>query len=373
MEQKVMGLATAIIVAITIGLCFLLMYYPELHTASLNMQEQSFKRFGSGRSVLELLESEEIQVADMTVSVESPQEEIDFLKGHQIRLTLPKNVTGNAVSVESDYVNKIARITIKGISKSYFNDYPMTGSSDNIVDITYSNEKMVGYIDIAMDRVKEIELSTEDEYLYLDFLNPYDIYEHIVVIDAGHGGGVPGATKQGIEEKDIDLDIALALKEIFDTNRRNGLKVYYTRTEDVNPDFANRVGLANDTKADVFVSIHNNSTKTGRMSSTQGTRVLYKSADEFGQSESFSQLLLDKVTESLGSKDKGIVEGDDIFIVRESEVPVALVEVGFMTNRQELENLCDKEYQEQCAKAIYDGIMEQIYGPRNEADKGEDK
>ena len=373
MEQKVMGLATAIIVAITIGLCFLLMYYPELHTASVNMHEQGFKQFGSGRSVLELLKSEEIQIEDMAVSVETPHEEIDLLKGHQIRLTLPKNVTGNAVSVESDYVGKIARITIKGITKSYFNDYPMIGSSDNIVDITYSNENKVGYIDISMDKVKEIELSTEEEYLYLDFLSPDELYEHIVVIDAGHGGGVPGATKQGIEEKDIDLEIALALKEIFDTNRKNGLRVYYTRTEDVNPDFASRVGLANDTKADVFVSIHNNSTKTGRMSSTHGTRVLYKSGDSSGKSVELSQRLLDKITENVGSKDMGTVEGDDIFIVRESEVPVALIEVGFMTNRQELELLCDEDYQKQCAKAIYDGIMEQIYGPRNEADEGEQK
>ncbi|MCF0187773.1 MAG: N-acetylmuramoyl-L-alanine amidase, partial [Bacteroidaceae bacterium] len=351
----------------------LLMYYPELHTTSVSMQEQGFKHFGSGRSVLELLKSEEIQIADMAVSVEEPQEDTDLLNGHQIRLTLPKNVTGNAVSVESDYVNKIARITIKGISKSYFNDYPMTGNSDNIVDITYSNEKMVGYIDIAMDSVREIELSTEEEFLYLDFLNPKDIYEHVVVIDAGHGGGVPGATKQGVEEKDIDLGIVLALKELFDSNRKSDLKVYYTRTEDVNPDFASRVGLANDTDADVFVSVHNNSTRTGRMSNTHGTRVLYRSADSTGESEAFSQLLLNKVTEGLDSKNMGIVEGDDIFIVREAEVPVALVEVGFMTNRQELEKLCDEDYQKKCAKALYDGIMEQIYGPKKAADKGEQK
>ena len=87
-----------------------------------------------------------------------------------------------------------------------------------------------------------------------------------MVVDAGHGGRAPGATKQGINEKDIDLGIVLQLKAIFDNSDEN-IGVYYTRTDDSNPTFDQRVQLANKSQADLSISIHNNSTKSGRMSS----------------------------------------------------------------------------------------------------------
>ena len=66
----------------------------------------------------------------------------------------------------------------------------------------------------------------------------------------------------------------LKLKEIFDNSDQN-IGVYYTRTDDSNPTFDQRVQLANKSDADLFISIHNNSTRSGRMSGTSGTQVMY--------------------------------------------------------------------------------------------------
>ena len=63
------------------------------------------------------------------------------------------------------------------------------------------------------------------------------------------------------------------------------------------------------------------------------------------------------MTEEIGSKNKGLVKGDSIYIIRTSEVPVALIEVGFMTNEEELALLRSKEYQKQTAQGIYDAIL----------------
>ena len=361
MEQKVMGLAMVVIVTITVALSFVLMSYPQLHNVAESMEEQREGMVLNGQSVFDLLKGHGVNESDAASNELLPVVEEDKLKGQQFRLTLPDNIKSDAVSVESDYVNKITRVSIKGITNTYFDDYPMIGNPDNIVDVVYSNLNRVGSIDIAMDKVKEIAMTTEGNYLYLDFIDAKDIYEHVVVIDAGHGGKAPGATKQGVSEKNIDLDIVLALKELFDEKPIPGLKVYYTRTTDVNPAFMNRVGLANDTKADVFVSVHNNSTKSGRMSGTSGTEVMYHETDRSGESLRLSMILLDNLIESLGTKNKGTVKGDEIYIIREAKVPVALIEVGFMTNKTELNNLCDEEYQKMCAQAIYDGIMEYIY------------
>jgi N-acetylmuramoyl-L-alanine amidase len=179
-----------------------------------------------------------------------------------------------------------------------------------------------------------------------------------VVVDAGHGGRAPGATKQGINEKDIDLGIVLQLKKIFDNSGGN-IGVYYTRTDDSNPTFDQRVQLANKSQADLFISIHNNSTKSGRMSSTHGTQVMYSESDtkELG-SKAFAQICLDHVTEALESRDKGLVEGDEIYIIRTSEVPVALIEVGFMTNQEELNLLNSTDYQKKAAEGVYDAVLD---------------
>ena len=179
------------------------------------------------------------------------------------------------------------------------------------------------------------------------------LVDHLHIL-LGHGGRAVGANKQGINEKDIDLAIVLKLKEIFDNSDQN-IGVYYTRTDDSNPTFDQRVQLANKSDADLFISIHNNSTRSGRMSGTSGTQVMYDETSE--ASRQFAQICLEEVTGRIGSRDKGLVEGDSIYIIRTSEVPVALIEVGFMTNKDELEKLNSDAYQRETAEGVYQAVL----------------
>lgn len=350
MEQRVMGAFTAVILAVAIIMSCLLIYVPNMHIIALKVEDS--KLTGGRISVMEMLResSQELEEEDDKVRD-------SVLKGHQIRLTLPQNVTSASVNIENNYVEKTIIITINGIGKDYFDQYPMRGTSNNIVDVIYNSEDLVGVIEIAMDDVMEVNMTSEEEYIYLDFIDPHDIYDHIVVVDAGHGGNVPGASKMGVNEKDLDLDIVLELKKLFDVSGKN-IGVYYTRTDDSNPSFENRVGLANDLEADVFLSVHNNSTASGRMSSINGTEVMYEGGDTSGESKRFASICLRNLLKDLGTKSKGTVVGDEVYIIRMSKPPVALVEVGFMTNQKELENLQDPEYQRKAAQAMYDAIME---------------
>jgi N-acetylmuramoyl-L-alanine amidase len=72
----------------------------------------------------------------------------------------------------------------------------------------------------------------------------------------------------------------------------------------------------------------------------------------------FAEICLNNETAILGSKNMGLVAGDRIYIIRTSEVPVALIEVGYMTNRDELKKLATEEYQLLAAQGIYNAIME---------------
>ena len=119
----------------------------------------------------------------------------------------------------------------------------------------------------------------------------------------------------------MNLAIALQLKSIFEESD-DKIGVYYTRMDDSNPSYEQRVQLANETDADLFISIHNNSLQGRRVSSTKGTQVMY--SETSGLSEQFAQICLEEMTKVLGSDNRGLVEGNSIYIIRNSEVPAVL-------------------------------------------------
>lgn len=90
-----------------------------------------------------------------------------------------------------------------------------------------------------------------------------------IVLDAGHGGGDPGAVYQGRQEKDDTLTLTMAVGEILE---RNGIDVVYTRTEDIYQTPFEKAKLANESGADYFISFHRNSSP--RDNQYQGAEVL---------------------------------------------------------------------------------------------------
>jgi len=273
----------------------------------------------------------------------------------QLRVALPSGVTGEQVGLHNDYLTQTLRIVIPHTDDSYFQNYPITGSSDHIEGLSYAQGKKEDIIEITTDLVYEIVSEYDDEFYYLDFITPQELYEYVVVIDAGHGGNDGGAEKSGVLEKNIDLAIVLALKELLDASD-DSVGVYYTRTDDSNPSYERRVGLANKSNADLFISVHNNSYR--RSSAIKGTEVMYSESFEGAfTSERLAEICMEELTDMLGSRDRGLLEGDSIYIIKNSEVPVALIEVGFMTNKEELRLLNSAEYQEKTAEAIYNAIF----------------
>jgi N-acetylmuramoyl-L-alanine amidase len=283
---------------------------------------------------------------------------LDFTQ--QLRMELPKNITGDEIEIENHYVTRTIDITVPGAGEDYLIRYPMIGKSDNIENLQYLSEDGNGVLELTMEHVYELSLDWDDQYLYIDFVSPRDIYDKIVVIDAGHGDDMPGAIVNNVQEKDIDLAIVKELKSLFDQAGDGKLGVYYTRLDDSNPDFSYRSGLPNDLQANLFVSVHSNSYTSS--SDVNGTAVLYdeKKETDGNSSRRLANILLEQTCSVLGSKNRGLMKGNDIYIIRTSEAPAALVEVGFMTNPAELKKLTSASYQKSCAEGIYNGIMQAL-------------
>ncbi|MEG2234663.1 MAG: N-acetylmuramoyl-L-alanine amidase [Oscillospiraceae bacterium] len=188
----------------------------------------------------------------------------------------------------------------------------------------------------------------------------------VIVIDAGHGDFDPGAVSNRVEEKGINLDIALSLRDIFEAH---GYIVIMTRTEDTTladngpitsssakrADTCNRVALVDALEDSVLISIHQNAFHDHAQ---HGTQVFY------GTQNSESELLAESIQKSVISKmqpdnkreaKKGT---SSIYILVKTKAPTVLVECGFITNNAEREKLVDSNYQRQIAYSIFLGYTD---------------
>lgn len=210
---------------------------------------------------------------------------------------------------------------------------------------------------IALDSVYAYFIYEDADYYYIDLRKPSEVYDKVIVIDAGHGGKDAGALSKGGQyyEKNINLAILLQLKEILDKDK--SIKVYYTRTADSTVYLRPRVTLANAVDADYFISIHCNANE---VSSPNGTEVLYYDNEFKGvRAADLASLFSDELSKTVSLKQKGIVKrsDDDIFIMDKALVPMILIEVGYMTNRNDMNYLSKPENQKAVAQGIYNGIL----------------
>ncbi len=185
----------------------------------------------------------------------------------------------------------------------------------------------------------------------------------IIVVDAGHGGIDPGANRPDVLEKDINLNIALQVRE---TLRQQGAKVIMTRDTDTElsglcdnekvrgryrRDLNARLEMVEESDADLFVSIHAN---TSSKPQKRGAECYYYSKSVEGKrlAEALEQQLqtITNTTQEAASP--------PFFVLRRNKVPAVLIEVGYITNAEERDLLQSPEYQRRLAEAIAAGICD---------------
>lgn len=222
-----------------------------------------------------------------------------------------------------------------------------------------------------------------------------------VVIDPGHGGRDAGAVGLKAREKDINLKVALALGDMIRRNHPE-VKVIYTRKTDVFVELGRRAQIAVKAKADLFISVHTNSTAAGRRgTSAHGTETftlgMHRAADNLavakrensvitlesdykqkyegfdpGSSESyiifefmqdknmeasvkFARMIQRQFVSTAKRADKGVHQAG-FLVLREVSMPSVLIELGFINNRQEEKYLASSHGQTRLAQSIYNAF-----------------
>ena len=171
-----------------------------------------------------------------------------------------------------------------------------------------------------------------------------------IVIDAGHGGDNLGASYNGRNEKDDNLKLALAVGGILE---KDGYEVSYTREEDIFDLPEEKVEKANKAGGDLFVSIHRNSGVTP--DKYNGVQTLIY--DESGKKVQLADKI-NKNLEGVGFNNIGISVRPDLVVLRDTNMPAVLVEVGFINSEKDNE-IFDANFNEiakQIASAINDVV-----------------
>ncbi|CUH96143.1 hypothetical protein P22_2231 [Propionispora sp. 2/2-37] len=177
----------------------------------------------------------------------------------------------------------------------------------------------------------------------------------VIVIDPGHGGSNPGAVANNIRETDNNLAVGLKLR---DRLKRAGAKVIMTRDTDRNvaaegsslgSELQARVDIAEENQADIFVSIHSNSNPNTNIA---GAMTFYHSAKTPALAKAVQRELIKKT----GAVDKGVAP-ETFYVLRNTSMPGILVEMGFVTNKQEAAQLKSNAYRERVAEGIYNGVV----------------
>ncbi|MFP4198840.1 MAG: N-acetylmuramoyl-L-alanine amidase [Halanaerobium sp.] len=198
-----------------------------------------------------------------------------------------------------------------------------------------------------------IKIALAKDYLNEEMEEEKEIGSHLIIVDAGHGGFDPGAIGvTGLEEKIPNLAIAKEIASILTDNEQ---EVLLTRETDEFHSLQQRVKFANDSKADLFVSIHANSFNK---SQTSGVETYYnKNGND--QNRFLAEKIHDKLGRGLDIFDRGIKESN-FYVIKYTEMPSALVEVAFLSNPEEEKMLDSEDFQNQSASLIVEGILDYL-------------
>ncbi len=274
-------------------------------------------------------------------------------------IKLPDNIDYSAITDSDDYAKKRFTISIPGnhmrfISEQDTYDPVKTLSSvqfsykvsDDTTVLTFNTTKIQGYT-----------YTIADGFLAVKIADPKEIYDKIIVLDAGHGGIDPGTLRGSVYEKDVNFNVInVYAPEYFENS---DIKVYYTRTTDTKIALQTRADFAATVGADLFISFHVNAHSN---SAVNGTGVYYSTSNNKTtasglRSSILATTVVNRLSSAWGTSNKGIL-ADRFVVIHNNTVPAVLVECGFITNNKDFEKIKDATYQRKAAKAIFDAVSE---------------
>ncbi|MGC8868811.1 MAG: N-acetylmuramoyl-L-alanine amidase, partial [Sulfurihydrogenibium sp.] len=308
-------------------------------------------------------------------------------------ITLQDNVSFKYFSLSNPNrlvidINKEVSITAK---KDIEKQQKKMDNSDTNSEVLYTILKNLE------NQTKNLNISSYD----IEAPKNFSGKKRVIVIDPGHGGHDPGATANGLREKDINLKVALKLKKYLEKDGR--FVVYLTREDDTYVPLYDRTLIALEKKADLFISIHTNASENPNLSGTYvytlnlkgATSKLAKMVEErenqtvlkvvkVSANQNVNKIIADMaishtMTEGLNFakfieinaknllKDTEFkrIDSANFAVLKTPSIPAVLVETAFITNERDAKLLADDKFLDNFAKVLYKSIADYFFKYKN--------
>lgn len=303
-------------------------------------------------------------------------------------------------NIEMKNNGRLSTVTVHLASSTAIVDRKQIGSKI-IIDIRAAASAQAPDIWISSDTAATLPVAADSEAVAVSSLAvaappPYSAARKrkLIVLDAGHGGDDPGAVgRNHTREKDVNLAIVNELKALFQNDEDGACDVVLTRTDDTFIPLVERTSLANEKKADLFVSIHCNADSPRSSSGFEIYFLSEKASDEeaaatamlenavvelegrptkkrarlqellwslvvnecINESSELCSLITNEVLHRVKIESRGVKQAG-FYVLRGAEMPAVLVECAFLSNAREEARLRTKKFQVQIADAVYEGI-----------------
>lgn len=303
--------------------------YYWINKKDVDVTSKTIKKEPSKINEIKIFEDEKYYTAKIKLTeippyneIETSKNSVDFIIYDSI---LDKENLIQTIETNADF--KISKDEFNNLKISYFSNVPLSGHN---VQIDGGN---------LLLKVKKPFLYGENKPL-----------ENLtIVIDPGHGGSDPGAVRNNLKEKDINLEIS---KKVKSKLKKLGADVYLTREKDEYKGLYERVDFAKEKNADIFISIHQNSYLDRKNENKkEGTSAFYYNKESYN--------LADEIKNAIVKRTKLKDDGTNLAslaVIRTADPVSVLIECGYIANKKESEKLSDSNFQKKLARAIVSGV-----------------
>ncbi len=268
----------------------------------------------------------------------------------QISLCIPldNNVTAGMIDITEDRNNDRVYVSLPTDEEEFYIKNQLSGSQKGILDIAYDhNDDRANFV-ITTDGYNIIKASMDEDNLYFLINKPRELYGHVFVIDPKYGGEETGSVAYGVNEKDITLSVANAVKNAGEMNSDGG--VVLTRNGDETKDKEERYAFIQKTEPDLLVKIGTSADKNTR--TTNGISAVACSKE----TAELAEKMLASAAEATGQKNLGVkikeFEESD-----HTDAGIIELKLGYMTNKGEMLKIAGDDYAQTVGAIVYAYII----------------
>lgn len=269
------------------------------------------------------------------------------------RILLPKGVKAENIVIENRYMSEELWLYIQCDDTEFFSDGAVTGDTEFIREGRIQVQKGGLILKLKMQQVLEYKSTLENSVLTIAFYKPWELYDYIVVLDPEGGGEHTGLAGDELLEKDVALSVAkLIQRKLALLN----VRIYLTRTEDVDLSKEGRLALVDAVKADIYIGI--GAAKSEENPDSYGILCYYNEEyfiPNFGNVQ-LADIVTREVTIAASNRAEGLMKAEGDSLLKQLTIPAVKLSVGYLSNPKEQALLEQESYCEKLAEGVLNAL-----------------